>query len=62
VLVKPKPDPDNLFQWIYNDADIDASPVAGARGMGVEANQALLNYFHGRKIRRVDLRTSIQPN
>jgi hypothetical protein len=23
-------------------------PVAGARGMGVEANQALLNYFHGR--------------
>jgi hypothetical protein len=30
--------------------------------MGVEANQALLNYFHGRKIWRVDLRTSIQPN
>ena len=25
VLVKPKTDPDNLFQWIYNDADIDAS-------------------------------------
>ncbi|HYL35868.1 MAG TPA: hypothetical protein VEV17_08160 [Bryobacteraceae bacterium] len=48
VLVKPKTDPGNLFQWIYNDADIDASRVVWARDMGPQANQALLDYFHGR--------------
>jgi hypothetical protein len=47
VLVKPKTDPDNLFQWIYNDADIDASPVVWARDMHVEANQGLPSYYHG---------------
>jgi hypothetical protein len=54
VLVKPKTDPDNVFQWIYNDADIDGSKVVWARDMGAEGNRALLDYFHDRKIWVVD--------
>jgi len=54
VLVKPKIDPANVFQWIYNDADIDASKVAWARDMGVEGNRTLLEYFRDRKIWVVD--------
>jgi hypothetical protein len=54
ALVKPKTDPDNVFQWIYNDADIDASKVVWARDMGAEANRALLEYFRDRKIWVVD--------
>ena len=50
ALVKPKTDPDNVFQWIYNDADIDASKVVWARDMGAEGNRALLEYFRDRKI------------
>jgi hypothetical protein len=54
VLVKPKTDPDNVFQWIYNDADIDAAKVVWARDMGTQGNLALLNYFRGRIIWVVD--------
>lgn len=54
VLVEPKQDPDNLFQWIYNAADIDASPVVWARELGPAGNRALLEYFRGRKIWRLD--------
>ena len=54
VLVKPKADPANVFQWIYNDADIDASKVVWARDMGQEGNRALLEYFRGRRIWVVD--------
>jgi hypothetical protein len=54
ALVKPKTDPDNVFQWIYNDADIDASKVVWARDMGAEGNRALLEYFRDRKIWVVD--------
>ncbi len=54
VLVEPKTDPDNVFQWIYNAAGIDASPVVWARDMGDRENQALLAYFHDRKVWRLD--------
>jgi len=54
VLVKPKSDPDNLFQWIYNSADIDGSKVVWARDMGEEGNQELLRYFKGRKVWLLD--------
>ncbi len=54
VLVKPKIDPSNVFQWIYNDADIDASDVVWARDMGIERNRDVLEYFHDRKIWIVD--------
>jgi hypothetical protein len=54
ALVKPKTDPDNVFQWIYNDADIDASKIVWARDMGAEGNRALIEYFRDRKIWVVD--------
>lgn len=54
VLVKPKTNPDNVFQWIYNDADIDASKIVWARDMGVEGNASLLGYFHDRVIWELD--------
>jgi hypothetical protein len=54
ALVKPKTDPDNVFQWIYNDADIDASKVVWARDLGAEGNRALIEYFRERKIWVVD--------
>ena len=54
VMVEPKTDPNNLFQWIYNAADIDASPVVWARDMGPAENHALLGYFRDRQVWRVD--------
>jgi hypothetical protein len=54
VLVKPKADPDNVFQWIYNDADIEASKVIWARDLGPQENVALLGYFHDRTIWSLD--------
>jgi hypothetical protein len=54
VIVKPKDNPDDFLQWIYNAADIDASPVVWARDLGPEQNRALLEYFRGRRVWLVD--------
>ena len=54
VLVKSKTDPLNLFQWIYNDADIDASQIVWARDLGRERDAALAGYFHDRDVWIVD--------
>jgi hypothetical protein len=37
-------------EWVYNDADIDASKVVWARDMGQSANEELIQYFWDRKI------------
>jgi hypothetical protein len=57
VIVKPKNNPDDFMQWIYNAADIDASPVVWARDMGVEEDRALVAYFRGRTVWLVDPNT-----
>jgi len=54
VLVKPKQDPDNVFQWIYNDADIDSSRIVWARDMGPQENARLLSYFRDRTVWLLD--------
>lgn len=54
VLVKPKTNPDNVFQWIYNDADIDASKIVWARDMGAQGNATLLSHFHDRVVWTLD--------
>jgi len=36
-------------EWVYNEANIDASPVVWARDMGEKDNQELLRYFHDRE-------------
>lgn len=38
------------FEWVYNDADIDASKIVWARDMGDELNQELVDYYHDRQI------------
>lgn len=37
-------------EWVYNDADIDGSPVVWARDMGEEKNRELLDYFKDRQV------------
>ncbi len=37
-------------EYVYNAADIDASPIVWARDMGVEKNEELLRYFSSRKV------------
>ena len=54
VFVKAKTDPYNLLQWIYNDADIDASRIVWARDMGDAENARLRQYFAGRDVWMVD--------
>jgi len=54
VFVKSKTDPYNLFQWIYNDADIDRAGIVWARDLGAERNRRLIEYFGDRKVWVVD--------
>jgi hypothetical protein len=37
-------------EWVYNDADIDASKVVWARELDEEHNQRLMDYFAGRNL------------
>jgi hypothetical protein len=39
-----------LYDWVYNEADIDKSEVVWARDMGAAANQELIDYFSGRHV------------
>jgi len=59
VIVRPKNNPDDFLQWIYNAADIDGAPVVWARDLGPEENRALVGYFRGRSVWLVD--PNVQP-
>jgi hypothetical protein len=59
VFVKAKTDPANLFQWIYNEADIDAARIVWARDLGGERNAALRAYFSTRRVWMLD--PNVQP-
>jgi hypothetical protein len=37
-------------EWVYNDADIDASPVVWAREMTPSEDRRLVDYFSHRKV------------
>ena len=54
VVVVYGPSHNFHFEWVYNDADIDASKVAWARDMGNGANQELLSYFKDRRVWEVN--------
>jgi len=50
VLVRYKPEHDTLFEWVYNEADIDHSKLIWARDMGSRDNAELLRYYHERQV------------
>lgn len=54
VFVKTKLDEMNLFQWVYNGADIDGAKIVWARDLGPEQNEKLRSYFANRRIWVVD--------
>ena len=41
---------DYLFEWVYNAADIDGSPVVWAREMTAADNRELLDYYRDRRV------------
>jgi len=41
-------------EWVYNAADIDASPIVWARDMGDRKNHELIAYFKGRDVWQLD--------
>jgi hypothetical protein len=59
VFVRTKSDEANLFQWIYNRADIDGSRIVWARDLGDAENARLAEYFHDRRVWMVD--PNLQP-
>jgi len=50
VFVKAKTNPGNLFQWIYNGADIDGSRFVWARDLGDAENAQLAASMAGRSV------------
>lgn len=48
VIVRPSPGLYTHNEWVFNDADIDSSPIVWARDMGGR-NQLLLDYFPDRQ-------------
>jgi hypothetical protein len=50
VRYRSKPANVNHVEWVYNEADIDASRVVWAREMGAEKDRDLLEYFRDRRI------------
>lgn len=50
IIVRYGPNRYAHFEWVYNEADIDASDVVWARELGEERNQELIDYFKNRKI------------
>ena len=50
VIVRYGPHPDPTFDWVYNEANVDAAKVVWARDMGRDGNRELLQYFRGRNV------------
>jgi hypothetical protein len=54
VFVRAKTDSNNLFQWIYNAADLDTSRFVWARDLGDADNAQLAGSMPGRSVWMVD--------
>lgn len=54
VFVKAKTDPNNLYQWIYNSADLKSSRFVWARDLGDAENAPLAASMTGRSVWMVD--------
>ncbi len=55
VLVRYLPGHRLDDEWVYNDADIDASKTVWAHDMGDAENRRLLKYFKDRQVWRLDV-------
>jgi hypothetical protein len=54
VLVRYAPEHDPQVEWVYNRADIDASPIVWAREMSPRQDRPFLEYFHDRHVWLLD--------
>jgi hypothetical protein len=54
VIATYRPSDKPAPEWVYNAADIDSAPIVWARDFGSSNNCALLEYFKGRQVWRVD--------
>jgi len=54
VFVIYDPDPDYVYDWVHNDAEIDRSRIVWARDMGAAKNQELIDYFKDRHVWMID--------
>jgi hypothetical protein len=62
VLIRYGPRHALQNEWVYNAADIDASPVVWARAMSEDENRALRDYFRDRKAWRLEMdEDSVRP-
>ena len=50
VLVRYDANHDPLIEWVYNQANIDASRVVWARDMGAARNQEIIEYYKDRRV------------
>jgi hypothetical protein len=50
VFLRYQPAHDPGEEWVYNAADIDASPVVWARELDRETNASAIRYFAGRRV------------
>jgi len=50
AIVRYGPGHDVNEDWVFNAADIDASPIVWARDMGPEKNRELMDYYRGRSV------------
>ncbi|HEY7089727.1 MAG TPA: hypothetical protein VH518_16635 [Tepidisphaeraceae bacterium] len=55
VIVHRQPGASYHFEWVYNAADIDASPVVWAHDLGAAENRALLDYYRDRTVWLLDV-------
>jgi hypothetical protein len=50
VMVRYSPEHNPHEEWVFNSADIDASPIVWAREMGPEQDRPFIDHFHGRRV------------
>ena len=50
VFVRYSDDHEPSDEWVYNNADLDASKVIWARAMDFESDAELASYYHGRRV------------
>ena len=62
ILVRYTPAHSAHNEWVYNDADIDGSPVVWARDMGEEKNRELLDYYKDSRSRHIWLLEADAPH